>query len=74
MKSIAIEDIATVFASEFVNYCNKHEMGMLDYFGVDQTKFLKKNFAQRRKLIEKVLKKMEEDKYELSKIQVNTSL
>jgi hypothetical protein len=64
MVSIELEDIATVFASEFVKYCNKHEMGMLDYFGVDQTKFLKKNFAQRRKLVEKVLKKMEDDRFE----------
>jgi len=62
MKSVAIEDLATEFASALVNYCNKHEMGMLDYFGVDQTKFLKKNFAQRRKLVEKVLDKMEKDR------------
>ena len=68
MKAIAIEDAATVFISEFVKYCNKHEMGMLDYFGVDQTKFLKKNFMQRRKLVEKVLQKMENDRNELSKI------
>lgn len=74
MKSIEIEDIATVFVSEFVKYCNKHEMGMLDYFGVDQTKFLKKNYAQRRKLVEKVLKKMENERNELSEIQINTSL
>lgn len=74
MKSIAIEDLATVFAGEFVKYCNKHEMGMLDYFGVDQTKFLKKNYAQRRKFVKKVLRHMEKEKDEFSKVQINTSL
>ena len=74
MKSIAIEDAATVFASEFVKYCNKYEMGMLDYFGVDQTKFLKKNYAQRKKLVEKVLRKMEAEKSELSEVQIKPSI
>jgi len=59
MKEIAIEDIATVFVSEFVKqttflkrsgYCSNTRMFYRD--------FLKMNYARRRKLVEKVLDKM----------------
>jgi len=63
MKEIALEDIATVFATEFVkqttikefrnNRCEKHRI-MLD-------DFLRMNFSRRRKIVEKVLDKILKD-------------
>lgn len=65
MKEIAIEDIATVFASEFV----KEYKGLLKPRGclrnsvlrLAEIPFLKMNYARRRKLVEKFLDKMEKD-------------
>jgi len=64
MKEIAIEDIATVFASEFV----KEYKGLLKPRGClrnsvlrAEIPFLKMNYARRRKLVEKFLDKMEKD-------------
>ncbi len=59
IKSIEIEDIATVFASQFVRetsflkrsgYCSNTRMFHRD--------FLKMNYARRKKIVEKVLDKM----------------
>ena len=61
MKSIAIEDLATVFAGEFfkeISYRNRSLGRML------KQDFLKMNYMRRRKLIEKVLDKMERNIYE----------
>ena len=57
MKTIEIEDVATVFASEFVKYCNKHEVGRLDASCTSRW-FLKMNYNRRRKICENVLDKM----------------
>ncbi len=63
MKSIAIEDLATVFLSEFA----KTNKGLFSYEGEEwstisfRRKFLKMNYIRRRKLVEKVLDKMEKD-------------
>lgn len=62
MKKIALEDIATVFASEFVKEC-RHKLipenascCCGDTWGF--TPFLKMSYARRRKLVEKVLDKL----------------
>ncbi len=63
MKEIAIEDIATVFVSEFVKefkeYLEKQALYdiTMDTYGT-YIPFLKMNYARRRKLVEKVLDKM----------------
>ena len=57
MKSIEIEDIATVFASEFVRL-NRDYLRKRWY---DPIPFLKMNYSRRRKLVEKVLDKMLDD-------------
>lgn len=58
MNQIAIEDIATVFACEFTKYINKNlKYGL--YTPMDN--FIKMNYARRRKVVEKVLDKMELD-------------
>ena len=69
MKTIAIEDIATVFASEFLKEVSEIADKEFYYFScregitwagkrVIRPDFLKMNYARRRKVVEKVLDKM----------------
>lgn len=53
MNEIAIEDIAVLFASEFVKL-NKHKLKNPAWFS-------KMNFQARRKVIEKTLDSLEQD-------------
>ena len=56
-RSIAIEDIATIFASEFVKETTyKH-----CYARVFRQDFIRMNYARRRKVVEKVLDNMEKE-------------
>jgi len=58
MNQIAIEDIATVFASEFV----KENQYLLERTPLNpRSKFMRMNYARRRKVIEKVIDKLERD-------------
>lgn len=61
--TIAIEDLATVFISEFAK-SNKslfsYDVG-LGICGDQRRKFLKMNYSRRKKLVEKVLDKMEKE-------------
>ena len=57
MKTLAIEDIATVFASEFVKQTSVKNDNIKDTRIMFQD-FLKMNFARRKKVVEKVLNKM----------------
>lgn len=50
-NSIAIEDLATFFAGEFVKQCK-------NYLGKDEIPFLKMSYIRRRKLVSKVLDKI----------------
>lgn len=63
-KNVALEDIATVFASEFVREAlNELQITSLGYKGYTGSKawyipFLRMNSARRRKLVSKVLDKI----------------
>lgn len=63
-RSIAIEDIATVFVSEFVKL-NKDRLqkewngAFWEFPESHHVPFLKMNYMRRRKLVEKVLDKIE---------------
>ena len=67
MTTIALEDLATVFVSEFVKQ-NSHMLDHTVRLGISQngrrwwtSSFMKMNYAQRRKLVEQTLAKMERD-------------
>lgn len=63
MKEIDVEDIATIFASEFIKQTTNiktHESG--EKYRVMNKDFIKMNFARRRKLVDKVLGSMAEDR------------
>lgn len=51
MNTIALEDIGTVFASEFAKKVKK--------IGLD--KFIKMNYARRRKFVEVIITEMEKE-------------
>lgn len=59
-KTIAIEDIATVFASEFVK-STTIKMHDNDFFRIMLCDFLKMNYSRRRKIVSKVLDKIVAD-------------
>ena len=64
MKTIAIEDLATVFAGEFVKEAfSSLQIRSLRYLGHKGRKawyvpFVKMSYARRKKLVEKILDKM----------------
>ena len=58
-QSIALEDIATVFISEFANM-NKDLFRYSHNYGSDRV-FLKMSYARRRKIVSKVLDKIMEN-------------
>ena len=65
MKTIAIEDLATVFAGEFVKEAfSSLQIRSLRYLGHKGRKawyvpFVKMSYARRKKLVEKVLDRIE---------------
>ena len=50
MKSIAIEDIATVVSGELIKYCKANDISF--------DKFIKKSYKNRKSVVEKVLNKL----------------
>lgn len=60
MKEIALEDIATVFASEFIKHTTfKRTGGPCKGDRVMLQDFIKMNYASRRKIVEKVIENLE---------------
>lgn len=59
-NEMAIEDIATVFASEFVKYAKEHLMPNQkdDWIKARNIPFLKMNYQKRKKIVESLLEKM----------------
>jgi hypothetical protein len=64
MKEIAIEDLATVFVSEFIKDITYYNRTFKERRF--KQNFIKMNYAKRRKLVEQTLNKMEKD-YEKEK-------
>jgi len=60
LNSIGIEDIATVFASEFLKEITTGKL-KCKTTSLIVDNFTKMNYARRRKIIEKVLNKMEKE-------------
>lgn len=62
MNQIAIEDIATVFASEFIKHTTFRRTSGYGVGTREMHKdFIKMNYARRRKIVEEVLDKIEAD-------------
>ncbi len=60
MKEIALEDIATLFVTEFIK-TEQHKSLYRDSSPQwERVPFLKMNFSKRRKIISKILDKMDE--------------
>jgi hypothetical protein len=62
MRQVALEDIATVFACEFTKQCKSflipENARFSEYYSKGQTKFSRMSYANKRKLVEKVLGKL----------------
>lgn len=56
--TIELEDIATLFASEFVKSSKAYLAHPMNFKNIP---FLKMNYSRRRKIVEKVLDKLEKD-------------
>jgi hypothetical protein len=63
MNSIAIEDLATLFATEFVKNSKEYLMPSqsIDWIKARNIPFLKMNYSKRRKIVENILEKIEKD-------------
>jgi len=63
INQIALEDIATVFASEFVKNSKDYLLPsrQQDWIKGHNIPFLKMSYQKRRKVVESVLNKMEND-------------
>lgn len=63
MNSIELEDIATIFASEFVKESKEYLMPSQekDWIAGKNLPFLKMNYNRRRKIVEKVLDKIQNE-------------
>lgn len=63
INSIELEDIATIFASEFVKESKEYLIPskQKDLVAEKNIPFLKMNYNRRRKIVEKVLDKIENE-------------
>jgi hypothetical protein len=63
INEIALEDIATLFVSEFVKNSKDYLLPLQeqDWIKGSNIPFLKMSYNRRRKVVEKVLEKMEQD-------------
>ena len=59
-RTVAIEDLATEFVTEFVVLCHKElQMVKCDDQGGYKVRFLEMPFSKRRKLVEEVMREIE---------------